>query len=378
MDTASAINGLQVMVLAKYYPPYRGGIENSTQTFCESMVGDAHVHVVAFNHEPGYRIDTIGGVVVERFHVHFVLKSQPVSFGYFWKALRAKADIVHFHAPNVVASLALVLRSQRRLVSIHHMDIFGRPILRVIARYLYNAVLQRSDALVVTSAKNAAVSADIKVNAPISVIPLGIDPAEYTVSVAMREAAHEWRARLAQDSPLVGFIGRHARYKGLDVLVRAIAQLPGVQAVIGGDGPYRCEAEALARELQVADRVHFIGEISHEDKLKLLAMIDVFVFPSTELTEAFGLSQLEAMVLDVPVVSSALPTGVTDIAVDRKTALTVPPNDAVALAAAVDLMLRDPELRQRVTRNALIALLSKFTVARMATNFRALNAQIVS
>lgn len=376
---AAASKGMarrKVLVLAKYYPPYRGGIENSTRTFCEGLAQDAPVHVVAFNHEPGYRVETIAGVTVERFPVFLVIKSQPLSFRYFWSAIRHKADIVHFHAPNVVASLALMVRSQRRLISIHHMDIFGRPILRMIARLLYNAVLRRSDALVVTSAKNAAISSDIRASAFTRVIPLGIDPANYVLSPVLRESGRRWRAELAQERPLVGFIGRHARYKGLDILVQAIAQLPSVCAIIAGDGPFRKDAEALSVQLNVQDRIHFVGEIAHDDKLKMLSMIDVFAFPSTEITEAFGLAQLEAMILEVPVVSSELPTGVTDVAIDCETALTVPPSDVDALAGAITRALSDPLLRARLVESARAAVFAKFTVAHMATNIRQLNMEI--
>ncbi len=366
-----------VLVLAKYYYPYNGGIENSTRVFCEGMTQESSVRVIAFNHEGGFSREIINGVTITRHRVQATFKSQPISIGYLFDAIRARSDIVHFHAPNVIASLAIVLRRPSRLVSIHHMDIYGRRRLRSIARFLYKAVLQRSNVLVVTSLKNAAVSSDITVNLPTRAVPLGINPASYDLSATARSEATRWRRSIVGDAPLIGFVGRHARYKGLDVMLRGLVSLPDVHAVVAGDGPYRQEAEALTRALGIADRVHFLGEISHADKLQLLAAIDVFAFPSTEITEAFGISQLEAMMLGAAVVASNLPTGVTDVAVHQKTALTVAPGNVHEFSVAVKKLIDDPELRQSLAEQARRHVLQEFTNDLMITRITELNRAIL-
>lgn len=367
-----------VLVLAKYYHPYKGGIENSTKVFCEGMLDRHRVKVIAFNHEPGFARDMVNGVEVERHHVQIVLKSQPISIGYLLATFRQRASITHFHAPNVVASLALAFRRPLRLIAIHHMDIFGRPRLRKIARSLYDRVLRHTDLLVVTSLKNAKVSADLRVPVATEAVPLGIDVEKYAISEADRAAAITWRRTLAGDAPLVGFVGRHARYKGLDVLVRSLARLPGVHAAIGGNGPYREEAEALAQSLGIADRVHFLGEISEAEKLRLLAAIDVFAFPSTEITEAFGISQLEAMLLGAAVAGSELPTGVTDIAVNEVTALTATPGDEAGFAEVMRRLLQDESLRATLARNARQHVLDNFTTQKMVSRFNTLNDRVLA
>src|SRR5690606_7166741 len=97
-------------------------------------------------------------------------------------------------------------------------------------------------------------------------------------------------------------------------------------------GPFREPCMQLAAELGVADRVHFPGALSAAEKSRLLLAIDVFAFPSTEITEAFGVSQLEAMLHGTAVVASNLPTGVTDVAIDEVTALLAEPGNADQLA----------------------------------------------
>ena len=75
--------------------------------------------------------------------------------------------------------------------------------------------------------------------------------------------------------------------------------------------------------------------VSFTDKVKFLHMMDIFVLPSTHITEAFGITQIEAQVCSRPLVSTNLPTGTSDINVDGVTGLVVPPGDTAALAAAL-------------------------------------------
>jgi rhamnosyl/mannosyltransferase len=134
-----------------------------------------------------------------------------------------------------------------------------------------------------------------------------------------------------------------------------------VHALIAGDGPYRAVTEARARELGIIDRVHFLGGLDHETKLKLLSSIDVFTFPSTEITEAFGISQMEAMICGAPVVASDLPTGVTDVSIDEETALLAPPHDHVKFAAQISRLIKDKELAARLSENARNHILQNMT-----------------
>ncbi|WP_395446054.1 glycosyltransferase [Caulobacter sp. UC70_42] len=319
--------------------------------------------------------EVVDGVCVVRRKPWVTVSNQPVAPRLFDGIDLSNFDLVHFHAPNPFANallLPLLARAKVRpaLVITHHMDIRGRLGLREMSRALYARLVRAAQLVIVTSIKNANLSRDLPKTETMLAVPLGVEPEHYVLNAEGKARAAAWRKDLAGDAPLIGFLGRHARYKGLDVLVRAIAQMPGVHAAIAGDGPYRQSAEALAAKLGVADRIHFLGKVDHGTKLSLLSSIDVYTFPSTEITEAFGISQLEAMFCGAPVVASALPTGVTDVSIDGRTALTCRPSDAADLAEKVQTLLNDRVLAERLAQSARAHVMASMTSAAIEAQTR--------
>jgi glycosyltransferase involved in cell wall biosynthesis/aminoglycoside phosphotransferase (APT) family kinase protein len=147
--------------------------------------------------------------------------------------------------------------------------------------------------------------------------------------------------------PLVLTPARLDAQKGHATLFEAIAQVPDAVFVLAGEGPEREPLEALARRLEIADRVRFLGR--REDVPALLAACDVFALPS--LYEGSSLAVLEAMAAGIPVVSSAI-GGTDELIEEGRGGLLVAPGDAAALAAALRRMLDEPELRESLAAGA--------------------------
>jgi glycosyltransferase involved in cell wall biosynthesis len=150
------------------------------------------------------------------------------------------------------------------------------------------------------------------------------------------------------------FVGRLVERKGVDVLLRAVARLPGslpLRVVIVGDGPERGRLEALARELGLDTRVRFSGRVSAAELERSYRAARVFVLPAVVDrrgdTEGLGVVLLEAMSYGVPVVASRT-GGITDIVEDGANGILVEPGDPDALAAALERLARDPVLASRL------------------------------
>lgn len=177
----------------------------------------------------------------------------------------------------------------------------------------------------------------------------------------------------AAGSPVVGTIARLEAAKGVDVLIDAIATLPGVSGVIIGAGP---DAEALqraARERGISDRVEFVGW--SDDARAWLPTFDVFVLPSR--LEALPMTIVEAMLAGVAVVSTDV-GGVRELIDDGVTGLLVPAGDSSALAAAVKELLDDPFRRGVIAAAGEQRARSEFTSDAMARAYEALYAELIT
>ncbi len=148
-----------------------------------------------------------------------------------------------------------------------------------------------------------------------------------------------------QDSLLV-WVGRLDPVKGLEDLLRALAiiqQRFSAQLVLVGDGPERSRLEQLITELDLADRVSFVGV--REDVPEILKACDVFVFPSH--TEGMPNALLEAMAASCAIVCTNVP-GNRDLITDGRTGLTVPARNPNALADSVMKLLASRDLSDRL------------------------------
>lgn len=136
------------------------------------------------------------------------------------------------------------------------------------------------------------------------------------------------------EPPQVLFVGRLSPEKNIDTLVEAVGDL---NLVVAGDGPLR-------------DRVpQALGAVPHAEVERLLERASVVVAPSDR--EGFGVAAAEAMAFGRPIVAAA-GGALLELVADEETGLLVPPRDAPALRKAVQRLLGDPELRERLGRAA--------------------------
>jgi glycosyltransferase involved in cell wall biosynthesis len=164
--------------------------------------------------------------------------------------------------------------------------------------------------------------------------------------------------------PIVGGMGRLDRQKGFDVLVDALADLPGVSAVVAGAGPERDALIRHARDRAVADR---FAIVPWQDEVgPFLRSLDVFVLSSRY--EGLPLALLEAMAAGVPIVAADV-GAIGEAIVSGETGLLVSAGDPAALADAIRQLLDDEERRERLGMRAREAWRSLFTAERVQEEY---------
>jgi len=372
---------LRVTMVNKYYsPPHLGGVENVVRTLSEGLVEYAGARVRALvSNESRERVEEkIGGVEVVRLPRQLALSSAPVAAG-MPRALRDElrrqgpggpepADVVNLHSPYPWGELSFLwARLAVPSVALYHSDIVRQKGLLAAYRPFLERFLDRVD-LIVTSSPNMVRSSDFL--APRAekcrVVPFGLPARCFTATPAVLGRAAELRAAHAGRKTVL-FVGRLVYYKGVDVLLRAMPRVDADLVVIGR-GPLEAQLRGFASASGIARRVTFLPPQANEELSAWYQAADVFCLPSVARSEAFGLVQIEAHAAGTPVVSTDLPTGVPYANPDGVTGLTVPPGDSLALAAALNRLLNDDDLRARLGRQAQARALREFTVPRMVAS----------
>jgi glycosyltransferase involved in cell wall biosynthesis len=146
------------------------------------------------------------------------------------------------------------------------------------------------------------------------------------------------------------FVGRLTQQKALPVLLDAVERVPDARLEIVGDGPERDGLEARAKSPALAGRVTFAGALPRADVLARLAGARAAVLASA--WENLPHAAVEALAVGTPVVATAV-GGVPEVVFDDRNGLLVPPNDGAALAAALERVLRDDALRDRLAASAI-------------------------
>ncbi len=355
---------MRILHLAKYYWPRSGGMERVVQTLAEGSAALGHdVQIVAVE-------ALLGGAgnrgrsrsSVTRVYSLGAVGSQEIAPGYLAAAWK-RADIIHVHHPHPLADVAATLRAgSAPIVVTQHAD-GRRGIYRPFARH----VLRRAKAIVVPSRAHLALSTELQgFEGKTEVIPFGIDEQRWNVVPPPPPGA---AARAI-------FIGRLVRYKGVDILLRALERVPDLRLDVVGSGPELPRLQTLARALAVADRVKWWGEYPDEDLPRRMADADFLVLPSVTVEEMFGLVVLEAMAAGRPVITTALPSAVREVNVPGETGLEVPLRDVGALAQALDTLSRDAALRARLGAAGRRRVHEHFTHTLMAQRYVALYERI--
>jgi rhamnosyl/mannosyltransferase len=354
---------IKVLHVGKFYPPFHGGMENHLQALCTELRHYVDLRVLVSNTGRATSHEVLDNVPVTRVGTWSRFASASLSPALAAEIRSAEADIVHLHWPNPTAVLAfLASRHPGRLVVTYHSDVVRQRRLGAIFEPILHYTLKRASAIIVTSPNYMESSRILRRHAGrCCVIPLGI-PAQFFCrpnAGAVRAIRNEHGERI------VLTVGRLVSYKGTEHLIRAMKNV-SARLLIAGSGPLRTSLQDLVARLDLASKVVFVGSPSTESLLDYYRASDLFVMPSTERSEAFGIAQIEAMAACRPVVNTKLDSGVPYVSQHEKTGFTVPPRDADALARAINQLLDDTDLRLRYGKAALQRAETMFTAETMA------------
>ena len=275
-------------------------------------------------------------------------------------------DLVHFHNPHPAGALANAAKTCRRLripyvISTHGFVEFNdfskgfgsprwqKPLLERFVRRPVVRVAQEAAQILMLSPQEETIIAGMGVPAErMSVVTNGVDPYFLDEPTEVERMELTARFQLPAGVPLVLFVGNHTVNKGLDVLLRAIGAMQERSVtIIAGQIRSKRENENLILSSGMSpgdERFKFTDFITKEELRALYHSVDAFVFPSR--ADTLPLVILEAMASSLPVVASEV--GGIPFEITPAEGLLVPPGDAGKLAAALDCLCRERDMRTRM------------------------------
>jgi glycosyltransferase involved in cell wall biosynthesis len=354
-----------VHIFKDCYPPTTGGIEQHMHLLCRRLAQMIQVTILAPSQSRQRIEEQFEGIHIVRVPEFGRYASTPLCPSAPFELHRLRPDIVHLHFPNPMGDITQLLGAFNvPFVLTYHADIIKQKFFLPMYKPVLNLLFKKARKLIFSARENLVTPLVSGYQDKCAVIPFGVELEAFRPQ--NEETAEVDALRRELGGPIALFVGAARYYKGLDVLLRAMAQVQG-HLIVAGRGTRDQSLMQMARDLGVQDKVRFCGEISSSQLRILLNATDVFVLPSIDRCETFGIGQLEAMACSKPVVSTDLPTGVRSVNRHGITGLVVPPGEADELAGALNRLLSDVRLCAELGRAARCLAESEFGAEKMVS-----------
>ena len=385
------MNPIKVLQVNKLYYPEIGGIEKTLQQISEDLNkhSDFNLEVLVCQKKGKKCVEEINKVKVSRSKSFGVLASVPIAPFFifdFCKIAKGK-DIIQFHMPFPLGDLACLFSGYKGYVSAYwHSDVVKQKSWMCFYRPIMKWFLKRADVILVGSSGIVDGSEYLKpYRSKCRVVPFAVNSQILEGGDRFLRRCGFQESRKEAGTTNFLFVGRLVYYKGGAVMLEAFEHVlrsmkkqntgkeilkKNVVLTIIGDGPLKKELEHQAKHLKIGENVQFLGSVEDDILKKNLETADVFVFPSMERSEAFGLVQLEAMAYGIPVINTKLPSGVPEVSIHGETGITVTPGNVTELAAAMELLAVHTEERIRLGIAARKRVEKEFTQKKMTERIK--------
>lgn len=254
---------------------------------------------------------------------------------------RISPDLLHAHHATSYGLVGALSGYRPYLISSWGSDVIWSPRQSFLFGWMLRYNFKRADRVTATSWMLAKATALFcPPGTEVRAIPFGVDTDVFFPPPAR------------SDGPLtVGVVKTLRPRYGIRELILAFQRIsgafPDARLVVVGGGEQYAELRALVANLGMEGRVTLTGHVGHEQVPEYLRSFDLFVVPSLDDRESFGVAAVEASATGLPVIASRV-GGLSEVIVDGKTGLLVPPGDVEALGAAISRLLADPTTRAQM------------------------------
>lgn len=339
----------KVTHITRYAYPHIGGIEAVISQINESLPDELfEKEVLCCSNSEKTSVEN--DVKYNRCKYLFEFAANTISPEFIWKLSRVDTDIIHYHMPFIFAVIAhfIARPKYKKMYITYHGAIVGydevmKPFWGIY-KYFYK-IADKIHVLSPTIIDSDTTLLDNKEKC--EVIPFGIDT---NIEYDKEEVKNKEKYK---NKKIILAIGRLVKFKGFQFVITAMKEIDNAILLVIGDGPLKYDFQTYIEENNMKEKVILLGAISDEKiKNNYIKACDIFILSSIRKSESFGIVQLEAMRLGKPIINTNLGTGVNYVSIHNETGITVEPKNSTALASAINTLLGDNALREKLGQNA--------------------------
>jgi glycosyltransferase involved in cell wall biosynthesis len=353
---------VKVVLVAPYFYPAVGGAEVYTINIARQLKAIGwDVVIVTTGKRSSSSPESIEGMPLHRLRTLLTISNTPIGLGWRRSLRRIfqleQPDLINAHTPvPYLADMAQRESGSIPFVLTYHNDLakdflLTSIVVRLAHLTLIRRTLNKSTRIIATSAFYVRESPYLKKHrAKIRLVPPGVDVSRFNPRVGI-DAKLLRRFAGQRVILFVGSVSKSHQHKGLNILIDAFrrvnAEHPDTRLVVIGKGNGLPMYKSLAAEAGVADKVEFTGYVDDAELAQYYRLATVFAMPSTNRSEGFGMTYIEASAAGTPVVGCSV-GGVPYAIKDNETGLLAEPNSVESLYRALLRILEDDELASRL------------------------------
>ncbi|MBU0501641.1 MAG: glycosyltransferase family 4 protein [bacterium] len=349
---------MKICMVVPFFYPHTGGTEKYVKDLSIALLNDGHEVTVISTNLPAEKNapaeEMMNGFKVIRLPADLKLSYIPVTKKKFDLKMLEGYDIVHVHVPSFGFLREIVGKVPQPVIVTYHCDItvsekyMGIPVPGFLIKLVEHSsnimarmLLKKADVVYNTTKTYAETSPVLRHIPNVKNIPIGI----------FHDHIDEMHKKLGltekdKKRNQILWLGRMAGNKGCDYMVKAMPSIlkdfPDTKLVICGDGEEKAHINDLIDKFGIRKSIEMYGMVTFEEIVRIYYSSLVYVFPSINRLEAFGIVQLEAFANYTPVICTDIPgpNAVMDVGT---TGLIVPKQDPKAISDAVIKMLSNPD-----------------------------------
>lgn len=382
---------LKIALIVCVFPPYKGGIGTAVESYAEHLSGLGHdVTVFTPRYHDMHKADEANHYKIERLPALIKFGNAAI-MNQIGKKLQG-FDIIDLSLPlgtgEVVLFLKKIGKIKAPIVAHYHMDLMGKNLVfkslfAIWQNFFIPAELKISKKVIVSSRdylQNSKIfSFAEKHREKFLAMPYGVDTDKFYETKRNRQLETKLELKDKKVILFVGGLDEAHYFKGVNYLLEAFAKVKNDKyyLIIVGKGNLKPQYEAQAKQLKISNRVYFAGFISDRDLPKYYNLCDVFVLPSINAAEAFGIVLAEAMACGKPTIASNLP-GVREVFGKDQKIISIRPKDATDLAKKIKNVLEDKELYNSISKKNVARVKKEFSSKVIAQKLTKIYQEVVN